>query len=257
MLGKKAVSVFSGGIIDEDGSIHILDMNPRNQPQKFTFSTPAVDLVSCKSFSCILTSDGQVLMDMKYNNDSQGFVEVQSLKSKEIIKLSGSFDTCAALSSDGRVFVFGNNISGQLGDGTTADNYESFTEIHSNEEIIDVSCPLHTLYLTKSNKIFGIGCNEHSQLMKDTNDDWALSPTEIAAMKADKMVVCVYHSFVLSGTGKIENPAKKFFNLGSRVLKRLNDLQQQNESFKREIESMSQEISKLKEFIKFIIDQED
>lgn len=214
-LDRKAISVFSsynyGGIIDEEGSIYTIDMNNyKNKPTKFSLGEPAVDLVLCYNFTCALTSSGRVYGNRKLNSDSPDFAEVPSLKSIKIEKLSGYYGTCAALSFDGRVFMCGFNSFGQFGNGTTIDNF-SFTEIRLNEEIKDVSCSNHTLFLTKSNIIIGCGFNEYCQLFKKTEEYKLLKPLFITSMDADQVISCGNHSFILSGTGKILNPAKKLF----------------------------------------------
>lgn len=214
-LKKKAVSVFSGyygGIIDEEGAIHVLDKNDNHRaPTKYIIGTPAIDLVCCKNFICVLTSDYRVFGNGRLNNNLQEFAEVYSLKNQRITKLSGNWGTCAALTSDGRVYMYGENGKGQLGNGSSEDNYLSFTEVEINEKIKDVSCSLHTLLLTKSNKIFGCGWNFYCQLLHNT--DWRITQfvIPIATINADQVITGIRCSFVLTGLGKLENPAKKVF----------------------------------------------
>lgn len=215
-LDKKAVSVIAGynygGIIDEEGTVHIINNDYLEKPtQKVTLDSPIIDIACCSSFTCVLTLDGHVFASGSYNKGSSEFIEVSSLKGKNIEKLSGYIDTCAALSSDGRVFVYGKNDHGSLGNGTTTDNYDSFTEMQMDEAIKDVSCSDHTLLITKSNKILGCGWNTFNQLFTETKERNILTPINIKQMEADQVIARMYHSFVLSGTGRLDNPAKKFF----------------------------------------------
>lgn len=279
-LARKAVSVFAGnnfgGIIDEEGAINIIDSGDlKKPPQRFSLDAPAVDLVCCNKFICALTSDGRVLLNYKFETGPQRFVEVQSLEGVKIIKLSGFTNTCAALSSAGRVFMYGNNSYGQLGNGTKIENYESFTEVHFDEEIKDVSCSYHTLFLTKSNMIYGCGYNKFNQLLKKTEDGLVLSPTYITTIEADQVIARGYHSFVISGTGKFVNQLKnetmslhlRISDLRSRVAEqseliaqlneKCNEFQQHEESKTKLIEKMKEENKKLRSLIEFIIEQED
>lgn len=210
-LAKKAVSVFAGcfygGIIDEEGAIHILDKkDPSKLPQRFYLGMPAIDLVCCFSFTCALALDGRVFL-----KDTTEFAEVQELKGIKIEKLSGFNDTCAALTSDGRVFIYGDNYSGQCGDGKSSNCFQPFAQVILNEEIKDVACSRHTIFLTKSNKIFGCGSNDSYQLLKKTEEEKVLSPIHVATIEADQVIVGDSYTFILSGTGKLENPAKVFF----------------------------------------------
>lgn len=204
LVSKKAVSVFAGerygAIIDEEGAIIRHDSQKR-----FFLGVPAVDLVCCRSFMCALSKDGRVFM-----NRSGRFEVDISLNGKKIEKISGYDDTCAALTSDGRVFICGKNNYGQIGNGTTTDEYAYFIKVQSKEEFKDVSCTNHTLFLTKSNKIYGCGNNDHYQLFKKTSNTKVLSPIFIVSIEADQVVACHNYSFILSGTGKLLNPARSF-----------------------------------------------
>lgn len=210
---KKAVSVFAGssygGIIDEEGAILILDKeNPHILAQICFLGVPAIDLVCCENFICALTVDGRFYAK---NYSSNEFVEVLSLSDMKLKKLSGYNDTAAALTSDGLVYMYGKNDRGQLGDGTTKDNYSDFTMLQVSEPIKDISCSDHTILITESNKVLGFGNNEFYQLLAFTNESRVLFPTQISEIKADHVITCGNHTFVLSGTGPIENPAKVFF----------------------------------------------
>lgn len=206
-IEKKAVSVFAGcdygGIIDEDGTIHILDaIDPRKLLKSFSLESPATDLECCSGFICALTSDSCVFADGELSGYSEDLGEVSSLKGVKVEKLSGYYDACAALTSDGRVFMYRSNECGQFGDGTTLETHDSFTEVELNEEIKDVSCSFHTLFLTKSNKILGCGLNDKCQLFMKTNETNVFSSILITTMEADHVITGNSHSFI---------SAKKFF----------------------------------------------
>lgn len=215
-LDKKAVSVFAGQnygcVIDEEGVIHILDrIDPHKPPQRVSLEAKAIDVVCCQTFMCVQTLDGRVFANGKLNNGSQDFAEVSAFNGIKIEKISGRHDTIAALASDGRVFVYGSNSHGQLGNQTTNDNYSSFILANLKEEAKDVSCSDHILFLTRSNNIYGCGNNECYQIFKKINIMKVLTPILTTTIEADHVITCSTHSFILSGTGKLENPAKAYF----------------------------------------------
>lgn len=223
-IDKKAISITAccehEMIIDEEGALYVIDReNIRGKPTKYTFESPVIDAVIYKRISnvltYVLTADGRVIIKGKPYSESQEFVEAPELKGMKIEKISMWYESIAVLTSDGRVFISGENDYGELGNGTTNKDY-SFTEIKLNEPIKDVSSSKHTLFLTNSNKIYGCGWNYSCQLFKNTNEEDILSPILIATMEADQVFACWRHTFILSGTGKLENPAKRFFS-GSKA----------------------------------------
>lgn len=216
-ISKKVIAIFAGfittGAIDEEGAFYIIKADDEhNSPERYYLGSPAVDMACCFKSVFVLLLDGRIFVNGKLNNDSLDFTEVSSLKGMEIKKLSGYNCACAALTSDGRVFICGQNQCGQFGNGTTSEAISPFTEIRLNEEIKDVSCSDHTLFLTKSNKIYGCGKNDYFQLSKKINDENVLTPILLANIDADQVIAGSDASFILSGTGKLENPARAFFD---------------------------------------------
>lgn len=251
-LAKKAVSVFAGrwkgGAIDEEGAVHIFDYRElQKSPKKYSFEAPAIDLVICNDFRCVLTLDDRVFINGSVFSESDDFFEVTSLAGLKIQKISGKDSTCAALTADGKIFICGRNDYGQFGNGKKKDHYSRFIELRLNEEIKDVSCSSHTLFLTKTGKIIGSGFNTYCQLFQKTNDEILYSPV-ITPVKADQVFAGCEHSFILSGIGKIENPAKSFFksHRNSREIRTNHDKvsQKNQKSIQEPIKSEFQETPK-------------
>lgn len=216
-LDKRAVGVFAGcnrgGIIEEDGTFQILDLEEGySKPIRYYLGISPIDMVICKTFICILASDRKVWGNSHLNkNNIKSFTEVASLNGIEIVKLCGMSKTCAALTSDGRVFFCGDNSGGEFGNGTTRSNFNSFVEVNFLEPVKDISCYCNTLILTKSNKILGCGTSEYNKLLFKSDKPTISVPVQIASMEADHVISMLDNFFVLSGTGKLENPAKKYF----------------------------------------------
>lgn len=218
-LSRKAVSVFAGqkygAIVDEDGFFYILDeYNPHKEPIKYSLGLPVVDIACCFGFIAVLLSNGRVFGNGKLNNNSNEFAVVPSLEGVNIMKISGYAESCAVLSSDGRVYVYGKNDHGQLCDGTVNNDYSGFKEVSllGRKEIKDVSISHHILFLTQENEVYGCGYNYYSQLFQKTIDCNITKPVYLTSLECDKVCAFQCHSFILSGCGKLENPAKLFFS---------------------------------------------
>jgi uncharacterized repeat protein (TIGR02543 family) len=124
----------------------------------------------------------------------------------------------SALTSTGRVFTWGNNYSGQLGDGTTT-RKTTPTEITSrfnlglDEKIISISLGGdHSSALTSTGRIFTWGGNRFGQLGDGTSSEWIkqLTPTEITShfnLGLGETIISINlggnHSSALTSTGRV------------------------------------------------------
>jgi alpha-tubulin suppressor-like RCC1 family protein len=120
-----------------------------------------------------------------------------------------------ALTSDGRVFSWGPNSKGQLGDGTTTERIVP-NEITSNfhlsngEKITSISLGgLHSTAITSTGKVFIWGWNAESQLGDGTNTDRSF-PKEITSSflleSGDKIITIslgTNHSSAISSNGRV------------------------------------------------------
>jgi alpha-tubulin suppressor-like RCC1 family protein len=133
----------------------------------------------------------------------------------KIIALSLGWDHSSAVSSTGRIFTWGRNGSGQLGDGTTTDRLMP-TEITSrfalsaNDKIISLSLSgYNSSALSSSGRIFGWGDNNYGQIGDGTTNN-RLVPTEITSRfsltAGDKIISLSLggdHSSAVSSAGRI------------------------------------------------------
>ena len=136
-----------------------------------------------------------------------------------IIQVSLSLLHSSALTSTGRLFTWGRNYTGQLGDNTTTDRLVP-TEITSHfnliadETIIQVSLGSnHSSALTSTDRLFMWGWNFYGQLGDNTTTD-RLAPTEITShfnLTEDETIIQVSlgsaldknHSSALTSSGRI------------------------------------------------------
>ena len=121
----------------------------------------------------------------------------------------------SAITSEGRIFAWGYNSSGQLGDGTTT-NKSTPTEITSQfgllleETIAQVSLGVvHSSAITSSGRVFTWGDNGYGQLGDGTIIDKSI-PTEITSqfsLLPEETIIKVFlggnHSSAITGSGRI------------------------------------------------------
>lgn len=103
---------------------------------------------------------------------------------EKIISISFGDYHSSALTSEGRVFMFGNNFCGEIGDGTTTNatvptDITSYFNLANGEEIIQVALGYHhSSALTSYGRIFTWGFNGRGQLGDGTQES-RLIPTDI------------------------------------------------------------------------------
>ncbi|MCF7930801.1 MAG: InlB B-repeat-containing protein [Acholeplasmataceae bacterium] len=139
--------------------------------------------------------DGTLMNRYKPVDITQNF----NLREGEVIcEISFGASHSSALSSDGRIFMWGNNSNGRLGDGTTTNRYLPVEISYNlNLEIADKVTNIamggsHSAALTSNGKVYMWGDNYYGKLGFGTNDDSSHStPIEITS------------NFHLSGEDKI------------------------------------------------------
>lgn len=120
--------------------------------------------------------------DMTYNlyeNPNTNEIIILN-QGEEVILVSLGTAHSAALTSDGRLFTWGNNNSGQLGDGTIVSHFEpqeitSYFNLYDGEMIIDISLGVyHSSALTSMGRLFTWGNNSFGQLGNGTTTSSSL-----------------------------------------------------------------------------------
>ncbi len=172
-----------------------------------------------------MTSTGQIY-SWGYNGDGElgdGSVNDRTapdsafmggaLAGKTVIAVAGGSLHSLALTSDGQVFSWGYNGSGQLGDGT-GDNHSipmkiDVTGVLAGQKIIAVAGgDDHSLALADNGKVYGWGRNDYGQLGNDSTGQ-ADSPVaaDTTGVLAGKTVVAISgghtHSLALTADGKL------------------------------------------------------
>jgi uncharacterized repeat protein (TIGR02543 family) len=133
----------------------------------------------------------------------------------KIVSLSLGGTHSSAISSTGRVFIWGANSSGQLGDGTTTSKSVP-TEITSRfslatgDKIVSMSLgSSHSSAISSTGRVFTWGRNDVGRLGDGSTSD-KLTPTDITSSFAldsnDNIVIIslgVQHSSAISSTGRV------------------------------------------------------
>jgi len=133
-----------------------------------------------------------------------------------IIKIALGFNHTAAITSEGRLFIWGSNEIGQLGDDTNIDQhtplYINDNFILDTEEIIThvILGRYHTLVYTSNNRLFSFGDNSVAQLGDGDMPLVQKLPNNITAnlnLAIDEVVVMIStfesHNLIITSTGRI------------------------------------------------------
>jgi alpha-tubulin suppressor-like RCC1 family protein len=122
---------------------------------------------------------------------------------EKIVGVSLGYYHSSALTSFGRLFMWGYNYYGQLGDGTTTDSStpiditNNFT-LSSGEKIESVSLGYyHSSALTSLGRLFMWGWNYYGQLGNGTTTDSSMPISiQIAQFTKDSEVDCTYQTSI-------------------------------------------------------------
>jgi len=116
---------------------------------------------------------------------------------------------------DGRLFIWGSNTEGQLGNGTRNDSFspidlsESFTLINGERILKAYLGSYHCVALTSGNRIFSWGSNNECQIGDGTNTD-RLQPKEITSkfkLHEEEQIIDLFvggfHSAILTSENRL------------------------------------------------------
>jgi uncharacterized repeat protein (TIGR02543 family) len=165
-----------------------------------------------------------------FNDDSENKQDIPLYIGESIIQVSLGNYHSAALTSEGRLFTWGSNQNGQLGDGTTTDklipvDITTLFNLNQDEKIIQISLgTLHSSAITSKGRIFMWGYNAIGQLGDGTTTD-KLIPVDITTLfnlSQDEKIIQVSlgfsHSSALTSEGRIYTWGYNFYGqLGNGI----------------------------------------
>ena len=126
--------------------------------------------------SCGNNEYGQLGRKTKINISST----IQKIKNlSKITRIGLGYFHALCIDTNNRLYVFGFNISGQLGLGDTKHRYEPIKH-PSLSNIIDISKGgYHSFVKTSNNEIYAFGDNRFSQLGITTEEDYVVAPIRV------------------------------------------------------------------------------
>ena len=147
---------------------------------------------------------------------------------EKITEISLGGNHSSALTSEGRIFTWGLNSNGQLGDGTTTSRYtpkeiSSNFDLNAGETIIKVSLGwLYSTAITSEGRVFTWGDNSSGQLGNGTFEN-ELSPIDVTTNFSlntgeiiSEVIIGYYHSLAITSEGRI-------FTWGSNIYAGIGD----------------------------------
>ncbi len=130
---------------------------------------------------------------------------VQVANLTNVIAISGGADFSLALKSDGTVWAWGLNSSGQLGDGTTT-NRKTPVQVQGLTDVRFISGGgTHSLAIKNNGEVWGWGANGSGQLGNGTSTSKVLLPIRATGLPANIVAVASggTHSVALTGGGDV------------------------------------------------------
>ena len=229
MAGKTIVQVAAGAdhslALDSDGALYAWGSNAYGQLGNGTTTNSSVpvavkiagtplagktiiQIVAGANHNMVLTSDGAVYtwgwnyhgqLGNNTKTNSNTIVAVQTigttLAGKKIVKIAAGQGHSLALTDDGRVYTWGRNDTGQLGNNATTDAMLPVAVTvtgtpMNNKTIIEIaSGARHSLAIDSSGKVYAWGHNGSGQLGNNSTVN-ALTPVAVQA-PADKNIIQV------------------------------------------------------------------
>ncbi|OHT00787.1 hypothetical protein TRFO_07766 [Tritrichomonas foetus] len=159
------------GAIDDNGYAFIFSSeDPYEQPKRIRFVEPIFDLCIGDSddlpFVVFLTKSRKIFGNQTYNNDSDEFGLIESMKAVEFRQLCAGHDHLLALTSKGLVYSSGLNSFGQLGVNYSPEkNKFNLIENLADYTIKSIATgKCHSLFVTESGSLFGCGIETGGRL---------------------------------------------------------------------------------------------
>ena len=217
-IGERFTFEEISGINLEDGD-QIIDLSLGKYHASVISASGRIFMWGYNSYGCI--GNNNTVVEPVYNP-----IEITSMFSlgqdEKIIKVSLENYQSAALTSSGRVFMWGYNIHNELGDGTDEHRYSPIDitdgfSLDESEIIKDISLGhYHSGAITSMGRIFMWGYNAYGQIGDETLIDksYPLDVTSYFNLAQDEIMNSValgaYHSLATSSFGRVFTWGRNF-----------------------------------------------
>jgi len=201
-------------VLYEDGSVQIIGTNP--YVDKDVVAPGRIAAVAAGKNHALMLEEGGRLYSMGYNPCGQcGVVQGPILKDPALIDfphtLFESITGCAAgdnhslaVTSEGRLFSFGHNDLGQLGNPEAQAFAPALVEFPGNPKVLKIACGLaHCLATTDDGKLYSWGWGGYGQLGDGETED-RHRPVAINFQKNVRAITCGgWHSAATTDDGQV------------------------------------------------------
>ncbi|HPY88871.1 MAG TPA: InlB B-repeat-containing protein, partial [Spirochaetota bacterium] len=182
--------------------------NKAGNPAIYTVETPTIILQaptkSCYTFGGWYSDPGFATKITEITLGSTGDVELWAKWNSDFDIISCGNGHTVAIKSNGTLWAWGANGSGQLGDGTTANKLLP-VQIGSSNNWVSVSCGNgHTVAIKSNGSLWAWGNNQYGQLGDGTTTNRS-SPVQIGGGSTDWASVSCgqYHTVAIKSNGSL------------------------------------------------------
>jgi alpha-tubulin suppressor-like RCC1 family protein len=142
---------------------------------------------------------------------------VEELSEKPCLSLFNGLHHVMALTNSRKLYIWGNNEFGQLGNGSrnTECNKPELNQYFIDKFITDISCgEYHTLALTNTGEVYSWGDNRRGQVGDGRDDSFQLTPIKLYGF-SDRKIAAIScgarHSVALSEKGRVFSWGYNFY----------------------------------------------
>jgi alpha-tubulin suppressor-like RCC1 family protein len=171
------------GVVTSDGKLYMFGSNGNGQlgdgtkdissvPKEITSLTEVVQVSCGRSYTGVVTGNGRLYMfgqnrygQLGISTRTESITPVWIKSLTNVVQVSCGHNHTGVVTSDGngKLYMFGHNGYGQLGDGTGKNSWKPKLPIMTN--VVQVSCgPSYTGVITGDGTLYMFGSNGYSQM---------------------------------------------------------------------------------------------
>lgn len=189
--------------LDEDGVIYVFDENPKKSVIKYELGCPVFDVACGPNWILAITTEGVAYGNGQLNDFNDDFEAISSLDGVYCTRAFGHSFHAAVLAEDGSVYMWGNGISGQLGNKSCEKSFD-FEKVDALADLeiahVDMGND-YTMFLTTEGDVYGCGANNCGQLMLGSSASKVVQPMKSPLLEDITFICCgAFHTLALTCT---------------------------------------------------------